>query len=422
MSVKNILAELSLLPDKSEISSLKKEAAKFCGMLKDEISRQKIDADIFIGGSFAKGTLVKKEGYDIDIFVRFDWEYENLSSYLDNIIKNVCKKNKIRYEKIHGSRDYFKINKEGILFEVIPVLRVKNPREERNVTDLSYFHVRYIKSKINSRLAAEIAAAKTFCRAHGVYGAESYIQGFSGYALECLILQYKSFEKMLRELLKAKERIILDPAKKYKDKNEIFISLNEGKLQSPIILIDPTWKERNVLAALSLETFNRFKESAREFLKRPSISYFSEKKFDVNEMKKEAKRSKAELLHFIISTEKQSGDIAGTKMKKFTNFVVCEIEQYFEIKRKEFIYNNKQEANVYFILKSKGEIVRIGPPSKMKDACAAFKKANKNVFEKNGNLHATIKANFSPKQFMLQWTKKYSKKIKEMDIAKIEIK
>ena len=34
-----------------------------------------IDAEIFVGGSFAKKTLIKKEKYDVDIFVRFDKKY-----------------------------------------------------------------------------------------------------------------------------------------------------------------------------------------------------------------------------------------------------------------------------------------------------------------------------------------------------------
>ena len=38
------------------------------------------------------------------------------------------------------------------------------------------------------------------------------------------------------------------------------MNLNASKLNSPIILIDPTYKQRNTLAALSNETFENFKK------------------------------------------------------------------------------------------------------------------------------------------------------------------
>ena len=58
----------------------------------------------------------------------------------------------------------------------------------------------------------------------------------------------------------------------YKNKQELLNSVNESKLQSPIVLVDPTFKERNALAALSQETFLRFKESCAKFLRNPAPS------------------------------------------------------------------------------------------------------------------------------------------------------
>ncbi|MBD3252791.1 hypothetical protein GF386_03610, partial [Candidatus Pacearchaeota archaeon] len=54
------------------------------------------------------------------------------------------------------------------------------------MTDLSYFHVNHILKKIkkNKNLSDEIRLAKKFAYSQNCYGAESYIHGFSGYALE----------------------------------------------------------------------------------------------------------------------------------------------------------------------------------------------------------------------------------------------
>ena len=57
--------------------------------------------------------------------------------------------------------------------------------------------------------------------------------------------------------------------------------MNSSKLTSPIILVDPTYKQRNALAALSEETFEKFKQASKKFLKNPSIKYFEIVKWDL---------------------------------------------------------------------------------------------------------------------------------------------
>ena len=96
---------------------------------------------------------------------------------------------------IHGSRDYFQINEsKDFVIELIPVIKATDPKKAENITDLSYSHVKYINKKIkNQKILDEIKIAKAFCYATKTYGAESYINGFSGYSLELLIYHYKSF-------------------------------------------------------------------------------------------------------------------------------------------------------------------------------------------------------------------------------------
>lgn len=53
----------------------------------------------------------------------------------------------------------------------------------------------------------EIKIAKAFCHATGCYGAESYIKGFSGYALELLIYHYKSFQSFVKAMTKVNEKV-----------------------------------------------------------------------------------------------------------------------------------------------------------------------------------------------------------------------
>ncbi|MCU0641992.1 MAG: hypothetical protein MUF61_00200 [archaeon] len=423
MTIKSVLDSLDLFPDKSSISVLQERTKELCSLIRDGIKAAGIDAEVFPGGSFSKATLVKGEFYDVDIFVRFNWKHEGISELLNRILTKIAKKNKLNLEKLHGSRDYFRfLEGKNIIFEIVPVTKIKKPKEARNVTDLSYFHVNYAKRKLGKNLAKEVIFAKQFCKAQKVYGAESYVQGFSGYSLECLIINYKSFEKMLKALVKVKKggRLIIDPGNAFKRKADVLFEMNESKLNSPIILVDPTWKERNALAALSRATFERFQEAAASFLKRPSRSFFEIEKLDIIKMRNRVKKGE-EFASIELSTDKQPGDIAGTKMRKFSNYLSKELSRYFNIRESEFEYNGETRAVFALILESKGEIMRAGPPVKMEKDAKAFKKQNKNVFEKQGRLHAKIKVNFTAKKFIHEFSKKYKKTIEGMGINGLKV-
>lgn len=403
--------------DKKEISKLTKE---FVNSINKTIKRNKIKAEVFVGGSFAKGTMAKSENYDVDIFVRFDNKYgEEVSELLQKIIKEMKLSEKTNI--LHGSRDYIQIEKSpNLTFEIIPTIKVIKAKEAKNTTDLSYFHVKYAKKKINSRIAREICIAKQFFKAAKVYGAESYVNGFSGYSVECLIIHYKSFEKMIKAFLTAKEKIIIDPERQYK-KGNLIIEMNESKTKSPIILVDPTFKERNVLAALNQETFLRLQEQLKRFIRNPSMSYFEVKDLDIDELKQESQKKKAEFVTINLRTDKQEGDIAGTKMKKFAKHLIAQIEPQFTVMRDEFDYSLGKTATLYIIAKSKGELERVGPPIRLKEACLKFNKVYPNAKVKSGSLFVKIPIKLSAKDFINNWIKNNQKKIKDMDITEIRV-
>jgi len=279
-----------IIPSKETETYMSDEIKVFLEKINKRINKTKIKVEHFVGGSFAKKTLVKKGSYDVDLFLRFDKKYKekDLTKLTKKLLKGIKK-----VSIVHGSRDYFQVNINPWFFiEVVPVIKVNNPKDSKNITDLSYSHVKYINKKIKSqKILDEIKLAKAFCSANETYGAESYVNGFSGYGIELLVYSYKSFEKFLKELSKKrKEKLIIDIEKDYKNSKEILFELNGSKLISPIILIDPTFKERNVLAALNEETFEKFKESAKAFLKRPSIGFFKKRQISLDELKENSKK------------------------------------------------------------------------------------------------------------------------------------
>ncbi|MEK6898500.1 MAG: nucleotidyltransferase domain-containing protein [Nanoarchaeota archaeon] len=406
----------SLVPERDFLSEMTSETKEFIKLLEGEIRKQKARADVFIGGSFVKGTMLKSEKYDVDIFVRFNSEDKILG--LEKIISKVVKKIGKKCLKVHGSRDYFQIDMGEFCFEVVPVLKISRPKDALNVTDLSYFHVNYVKRKARG-LEGEIRLAKAFFKASGVYGAESYIQGFSGYGVECLIIHYKSFLKMLKSIVSSNEQIIIDSGKHYRNSREVLIELNESKRKGPIVLVDPTFKERNVLAALNKESFDKVRELAGRFLKAPSERFFIADEINLEALKRKAVKAKAELLVFNIETQRQAGDIAGTKMKKFSRFVERYLEKQYSILASEFDYSGADKAKVYFIVKPKKEVILRGPPAFMSEYVGVFRKKHRNAVLKRGRWYASAKVGNA--QDYAELLIKDKKILEQMDISKVEL-
>lgn len=419
--LKEIAKEVSV--PKEEYQKMSSNLNEFLKKIEEVIRKKKIIAQVFVGGSFAKKTLVKKEKYDADVFIRFDKKYkkEELSEILKKILDEVCKKEKVIL--IHGSRDYFKINlSEKFYLEIVPVRKISSIKDYENITDLSYSHVNYLKKKIKSeKILEEIRIAKSFVGYSGCYGAESYISGFSGYSIELLILFYGGFEKFLRGIMKAKEKEVIDIEKLYKNKQEALFNLNSSKLSSPIILIDPTYKQRNALAALSQETFEKFKKFAKAFLEKPSKEYFKEKKLDLIKIKEKAEKEKKEFVILGIETDKQEGDVAGSKLLKFYKNFLKEIKNFYFVFDSGFKYSGKKEARFYLVLKKKEIIFFNGPSINDETALKEFKKIHKNVEIKNKKALAKEKFKLNFKEFFKVWKNKNKRKIKEMYLTKIEI-
>ena len=396
MSLKSVLAEelelISLSPD--EIKTLESIAREFIKSLKGE------GLKAFVGGSLAKGTMVRKllvseqcvnalvcecasrEGkQDVDVFVVFDYS-EDISK-LEGILKKVDLPGKLK--KVHGSRDYFQIECAGVILEVIPVVKNKDPEMAENVTDVSLSHVKYIGGEVkkNPGVADEIKLAKAFCRANRFYGAESYVKGFSGYSLEVLVIYFGSFVKFLKGIPK---KNVIDPLKYFRSEREVMNEINASKLNSPIVLVDPTYKYRNICAGLGVESYERFVDLVGEFLKRPSLEFFELKEINVNEIREFASGKKARFLKLDLSTDRQEGDIAGTKMKKLLDFFVRELERKGQVVlRKEFDYSGVGNlARGYIVVLENKEIEVRGPSVGLAESVAAFKKSSGDIYKKKG--------------------------------------
>ena len=370
----------NIRPNKEEQAKFKQSSDSFLKKIKIK------DTQIILGGSGAKDTWLSGS-HDIDVYVVFNYRrYAQKSGELSRILEKELKKIFPKVAKLHGSRDYFRLNYQDYLFEIIPILEISKAKEAANLTDISPLHSVWV-NKHTKKLKDEIRLAKQFCKANNLYGAESYLAGFSGYVLEILVAHYGSFEKLLQasQLWKIKE--VIDPEKHYQKKMAL-LQLNQSKLQSPLIVIDPVDKSRNAAAALGLEKFNLFRKLAKSYLQQPSADFFIKKEVTFPELKKEAERKKLNLVYLEIQPLSGKRDVVGSKLLKAFQF----LEQHltaFEIKKSGWDWNK------YYFFLGKRElpkvIIRPGPPLNLKPFVNDFKKKNKDNFVKDSKIYAKIK-------------------------------
>ena len=354
------------------------EVDTFVKKLNAEIKKKKIKAKAVVGGSIAKGTFLKND-CDVDLFVKFDLKYEDLSDKLERILKP------FKPERVHGSRDYFQIQNK-ITYEIVPVLDIKKAADSQNVTDFSPLHVDWVKK--HSKYTDKIRLSKQFCKAASVYGAESYIKGFSGHVLDIITIHYKGFMNLVRAASKWKKQEIIDCNNVHS--GQVLMKINKSKL-GPLVVVDPLQPGRNAAAALGIEKYNAFIKACRNFLKKPDESFFSVKEFSIDDIIKQYRKHK--IITLTAKPLKSKRDVMGAKLLKcFLHIHKALLENDFIVVTSGWSWKEK-DALFYFVV-DKHDLeplfVRDGPPMNRQPNAADFKEKHPDHFVKAKKLYARV--------------------------------
>ena len=377
------------------------------------IKQHQLFATITFGGSSAKGTYLKND-HDIDVFVRFSADYDDdaLSEHLEYLLKSVFK----TVERVHGSRDYFHVQVASFTFEFIPVRNVSSWAEAKNVTDMSPLHVDYVVGKIKERpwLANEIRLTKQFCKAAKMYGAESYIGGFSGHVVDLLIISYGGFRKLLEAAASWPAKVVLDPEQCLTNP---LTQLNNAKIYAPLVIVDPVQQDRNSAAAVTKKSFDTFRSTAKAYLrmyekqkradrvlpKKSTVEeFFTIKTVNIGAWKKEHNTS----LNVVITIVPLQGkkDVIGAKcMKVYEHCVQQLLKRHFTIIASMWEFTTKQATILFAFPKDQlpAQEDIVGPPSHMTSEVAHFQSIHKMTFSKDGRIRAVEKRAFTdPKEFL----------------------
>jgi len=357
-------------PSASEQKEAENKVSKFLERLNKKLK----DARAIIGGSFAKGTWLK-DNHDVDIFVLFNNDHE-CSDELEKVLKKVFGK----VTRIHGSRDYFNINIYDLNFEIVPVYKIERPKDAKNITDISPLHAKWVRSKLNTELADDIRLAKLFFKAQGIYGAETYIKGFSGYVIEILTIHFGGFDK----LIKTGSKMHIWDAVNPRGKKRVII--DKEKL-SPLVVVDPVQDNRNAAAALSAEKFNKFVKACNAYLSQPSEKFFEIKKVKLSDLKDKTLVIRASPLE-------GTKDVVGTKLYVVYGKILYYLTvEGFEVTSSGWSWD--EEGLYWFNVKSK-ELSKYkeqaGPPLDIEEHVRSFKAKHKGkkIVEKDGRVYVVL--------------------------------
>ncbi len=368
-----------------------KEIFEKVGIIIKKINRGQKNIKAVLGGSGAKGTWLKT--FDADIFAVFDYKkFKGKSDKLSDILEKILKKKFKNVSRLHGSRDYFQIKQNQFTFEIVPILKIQKAEQADNITDVSPLHSKWVLR--HKKLINEIKLTKQFCQAQNVYGAESYIRGFSGYICEILAVYYGSFLNLIKNAAKWNGKVVIDFERYYKGK-DVFKLVNTSKLGSPLVVIDPVQKDRNAAAALSDEKFYAFKKAAVEFLRNPSAGFFKGKSLDSLFLK--GKNNKR-LIKIYTTPLDGKTDVVGCKLLKIYEFLIKEsTKNSFRPIKTAWEWDKKSNAIFYFLFNKNPlpKLIEIeGPPIKLKQHVEQFRRMHKRTLIKFNKIYAQEQRKF----------------------------
>ncbi len=255
MDYKAILEDIKPTEDeKREIDEVSSRLMKY---LQDTCDNEGIDAKVALVGSVAKNTALKGKS-DIDIFVAFplDTDKQYLKDTGLKLAHKCCDEFESTPEHHFASHPYVTTYIEGYEVDIVPCYAINDGKDLKSAVDRTILHTRYIKANLSKNQEDEVLLLKRFMAMTGTYGSEFKVGGFAGYLCELLILNYDTFENTLKEAIKWQYGHTID----------LGCYGTSNLFKDPLIVIDPTDKNRNVGAALRLDKMAEFIQSARNYI------------------------------------------------------------------------------------------------------------------------------------------------------------
>ena len=255
MDYKIILDEIK--PTEEERNRVREVSGHLLDFFNDKCYVAGIDAEAVLVGSVAKKTYLRGKS-DIDIFISFplSTDKKDLKQMGLDLAHQCC--DAFDTEPYHkfASHPYVTTEIDGFKIDFVPCYQLDDGSQLKSAVDRTILHTKFVQANLKEGQNEEVLLLKRFMDMTGTYGSEFKVGGFAGYLCELLIIKYGTFDNTLKEAADWQFGHAID-LMEYGTAN---------MFKDPLICIDPTDKNRNVGAALRLDKYSQFIQSARNYL------------------------------------------------------------------------------------------------------------------------------------------------------------
>lgn len=396
MDYKIILDEIK--PTKEEKDKVSEVSTKLLDFLNDKCHEDNIDAEAVLVGSVAKDTYLRGKS-DIDIFIAFPLttDKNELKQTGLNLAHKCCDAfNAIAYHQF-ASHPYVTTEIEGFEVDLVPCYRIDDGSQLKSAVDRTILHTKFVQSNLSEGQNDEVLLLKRFMDMTGTYGSEFKVGGFAGYLCELLIIKYGSFENTLKEASDWQLHHVID----------LMDYGTAGSFKDPLICIDPTDKNRNVGAALRLDKFSQFIQSARNYLSSNNKKdYFHplDKSLDKDVILNEFKSHESNLLAIKFDIPQIPLDTLHPQLKKTTDSLKKILNKNdFLVFQADYWTDEVKSAVILIelaVFKLNNIKVHVGPRIFYKQACSNFieKFGLENCYVLDDFLVSNVKREFTTPQ------------------------
>lgn len=281
------------------------------------------DVEIGLMGSAAKGTALRGNR-ELDIFILMPraWHLEDMQKKGLDWAKRAMKG--LKTELNYAQHPYLKVYISGIKADLVPSYKLSNLERLGSAVDRSQLHTKWVNARLDERLRDDIRLLKQFFKCLGVYGAQTRVEGFSGYLCELLVINYGGFVPTLRAMAGWKMPHAIDTQKHHAEGHAIKTFPN-----TPLVVIDPVDAQRNVAAVVSRTSMARTVLAAREFVEKPSPAFFFREKevHSAVKLRKIISSRKTHTLLLSFPAPKQVEDVLWPQLRKSAQSLTAVLER-----------------------------------------------------------------------------------------------
>lgn len=367
-----------------------------------EIKKRKLPITVTLVGSIAKDTYLKT-ALDIDLFLLFP--ATTARETLEKTVREIGRKILRDTQECYAEHPYIRGLYQQYATELVPCYQIQSVLQKISAVDRTPLHTTYVQKQLRETQKPDVRLFKQFLRGIGCYGAETEIEGFSGYLCEILIIKYDSFRNLTKQ------------AQNWTYGTKLSLTSNHiPNFSTPLIFIDPVDPKRNVASALSEKNFSLFIVACKAYQTKPRKTFFfphSLHPWTLPQIKKALEKQPGHFIGVWFKKPDIINENLYPQLRKASRALKDICEQHdFPILGTPFFVDKK--SNVIYILlhtvhkhiqKNK---IHEGPPLQLKTHMQDFisKWANDprtitKPYQKNGRIYVTIKRTYTNIEHLL---------------------